>query len=88
MRRPTCEVYAPPLPGDPPAMVRMCGAPAVVAVREEHEVHYRGKVGLRRDAWPVHRCARHDVPEERVTGEEWSDDGWCVSRTVEREVLR
>lgn len=89
MTRLTCEVSAPPLPGDPPATVRSCGVRAVVAVREEHTLHYRGGLKTWRDVWPGYRCARHDVPAERVSGVVGDDEnGWRVSRTVEREALR
>lgn len=87
MKRPTCEVAAASRPDDPPATVRTCGAPAVVAVREEHTLHYRGEVKTWRDVWPGYRCAAHDVPARHVKGVEGSDD-WTESRTVEREALR
>ena len=61
-----CEVAAPSRPGDPPATVRTCGAPAAVLVREEHTLHYRGAVKTWRDAWPGAHCAAHDVPARRV----------------------
>lgn len=81
-----CEVAAASRPNDPPATVRTCGAPAVVLVREEHTLHYRGAVKTWRDAWPGAHCAAHDVPARRVRGVEGSDD-WTESRTVERRVL-